>query len=33
MDMYDSISAEILWSIIIRHLPKLKEEVQMLLEL
>ena len=29
---YDSISADILWSIIIRHLPKLKEEVQALLE-
>ena len=29
---YDSLSADILWSIVINHLPKLKEEVQSLLE-
>ena len=29
---YDSLSADILWSIIINHLPKLKEEAQTLLE-
>lgn len=29
---YDSLSADILWSIVINHLPKLKEEVQVLLE-
>ena len=29
---YDSLSADILWSIVINHLPKLKEEVQMILE-
>ena len=29
---YDSLSADILWSIVINHLPKLKEEVRTLLE-
>lgn len=29
---YDSLSADILWSIVINHLPKLKEETQALLE-
>ena len=29
---YDSLSADILWSIDINHLPKLKEEAQALLE-
>ena len=29
---YDSLSADILWSIVINHLPKLKEEAQILLE-
>ena len=29
---YDSFSADIFWSIVINHLPKLKEEVQSLLE-
>lgn len=29
---YDSLSADILWSIVINHLPKLKEEVQVLLK-
>lgn len=29
---YDSLSADILWSIVINHLPKLKEEVQSILE-
>ena len=29
---YDSLSADILWSIVIKHLPKLKEEAQALLE-
>ena len=29
---HDSLSADILWSIVINHLPKLKEEVQSLLE-
>lgn len=29
---YDSLSADILWSIVINHLPKLKEEVQTLLD-
>ena len=29
---YDSLSADILWSIVINHLPKLKEETQILLE-
>ena len=29
---YDSLSADILWSIVINHLPKLKEEVQTILE-
>ena len=29
---YDSLSADILWSIVINHLPKLKEEAQTLLE-
>ena len=29
---YDSLSADILWSIVINHLPKLKEEAQALLE-
>jgi uncharacterized protein with HEPN domain len=28
---YDSLSADILWSIVINHLPKLKEEVVVLL--
>jgi uncharacterized protein with HEPN domain len=28
---YDSLSADILWSIVINHLPKLKEEVVALL--
>ena len=28
----DSLSADILWSIVINHLPKLKEEVRTLLE-
>ncbi|WP_428094978.1 HepT-like ribonuclease domain-containing protein [Candidatus Pollutiaquabacter sp.] len=28
---YDSVSAEILWSIVIRDLPLLKREVQLLL--
>ena len=27
-----SLSADILWSIVINHLPKLKEEVQTILE-
>ena len=29
---YDSLSADILWSIVINHLSKLKDEVQILLE-
>ena len=29
---YDSLSADILWSIVINHLPKLKEKTQILLE-
>ena len=29
---YDSLSADILWSIVINYLPKLKEEAQALLE-
>lgn len=29
---YDSLSADILWSIVINHLPKLKEEIRTLLE-
>ena len=29
---YDSLSADILWSIVINHLPKLKEEAQALIE-
>ena len=29
---YDSLSADILWSIVINHFPKLKEEAQSLLE-
>ena len=29
---YDGLSADILWSIVINHLPKLKEEVRTLLE-
>ena len=29
---YDSLSADILWSIVLNHLPKLKEEAQILLE-
>ncbi len=29
---YDSLSADILWSIVINHLPKLKEEAQALQE-
>ena len=29
---YDSLSADILWSIVINHLPKLREEVRTLLE-
>lgn len=29
---YDSLSADILWSIVINHMPKLKEEAQTLLE-
>ena len=29
---YESLSADILWSIVINHLPKLKEEAQTLLE-
>ena len=29
---YDSLSADILWSIVINHLPKLKEEVRTLME-
>lgn len=29
---YDSLSVDILWSIVINHLPKLKEEVAELLE-
>ena len=29
---YDSLSADILWSIVINHLPKLKQEAQTLLE-
>ena len=29
---YDSLSADILWSIVINHLPKLKEEVQILID-
>ena len=29
---YDSLSADILWSIVINHLPNLKEEAQALLE-
>ena len=29
---YDSLSADILWSIVINHLPKLKEETHILLE-
>ena len=29
---YDSLTADILWSIVINHLPKLKEEAQALLE-
>ncbi len=29
---YDSLSADILWSIVINHLPKLKEEALALLE-
>lgn len=29
---YDSLSTDILWSIVINHLPKLKEEAQILLE-
>ena len=29
---YDSLSADILWGIVINHLPKLKEEVQSILE-
>ena len=29
---YDSLSADILWSIVINHLPKQKEEAQALLE-
>ena len=29
---YDSLSADILWSIVINHLPKLKEEAQILRE-
>ena len=29
---YDSLSADIHWSIVINHLPKLKEEAQILLE-
>ena len=29
---YDSLSADILWNIVINHLSKLKDEVQILLE-
>lgn len=29
---YDSLSADILWSIVVNHLPKLKKEVQKLLD-
>lgn len=29
---YDSINDEIIWSIVINHLPKLKEEVKSILE-
>ncbi len=29
---YDSLSADILWSIVLNHLPQLKEEAQILLE-
>ncbi len=28
---YDSVSDEIIWGIIIRHLPKLKEEISILM--
>ncbi|MEI6823767.1 MAG: HepT-like ribonuclease domain-containing protein [Bacteroidota bacterium] len=28
---YDKISDELIWSIVINHIPKLKEEIQMLL--
>lgn len=30
---YDTVSDEILWAIVIRHLPALKEEIQTLLKL
>jgi uncharacterized protein with HEPN domain len=29
---YDKISDDLIWSIVIKHLPKLKEEVQKLLQ-
>lgn len=29
---YDSVSDDMIWSILIKHLPKLKEEVQILLD-
>ena len=29
---YDSLSADILWSIVVNHLPRLKLEVEKLLE-
>lgn len=29
---YDSLSADILWSIVVNHLPVLKEEVEQLLK-
>ena len=29
---YDSLSADILWSIVVNHLPILEEEIRMLLE-
>ena len=29
---YDSVTDEIIWAIVIRHLPRLKQEVQLLIE-
>ncbi|MFT5918173.1 MAG: hypothetical protein ACI81T_004690, partial [Bacteroidia bacterium] len=29
---YDNISDEIIWSVLVNHLPKLKEEVEVLIE-
>ena len=29
---YDKISDELIWSIVINHIPKLKEEIEMLLD-